>query len=251
MNSTDNIPLTEPYAANAEYAYDDMAQYKANAPQNFSRGFEPYETLPATWFNTLMRQTTLTLQATKAAVDQLFAEMNSLMVAGDQTPDATKVNQILLAIQKVTELNIATASILGGVKSSSDDWKVSVGVDGKMTVNTTLATAANAGLVKSQTTGTDANKTYNVEVNNDGTMKVCVPWPTYQLKLEGTELSIVSDGSGSATVILPSNAHAVSATYLRPANSTSQRVTADSLGNLTAHTLTLKTGSEFDDGLGD
>lgn len=42
--------------------------------------------------------------------------------------------------------------------------------------------------------------------------------------------------------------HALSATYLRPANSTSTRVTADEYGNLTAHEQILKTAAEFDDG---
>ena len=44
--------------------------------------------------------------------------------------------------------------------------------------NTTydIATATTAGLVKSSTTGTTANRDYNVEVKTDGTMKVNVPW---------------------------------------------------------------------------
>lgn len=45
--------------------------------------------------------------------------------------------------------------------------------------------------------------------------------------------------------------HALSATYLRPAGSTSTRVTADEYGNLTAHEQVLKTATEFGDGLGD
>ena len=38
-----------------------------------------------------------------------------------------------------------------------------------------IATSAVAGLVKSNTTGTTADRDYNVQVNNDGTMKVNVP----------------------------------------------------------------------------
>ena len=40
----------------------------------------------------------------------------------------------------------------------------------------TQATSIKLGLVKSSTTGTAANRDYNVQVNSDGTMKVNVPW---------------------------------------------------------------------------
>ena len=39
-----------------------------------------------------------------------------------------------------------------------------------------IATATVLGGVKSKATGTTANRNYNVEVNSDGTMKVNVPW---------------------------------------------------------------------------
>lgn len=39
-----------------------------------------------------------------------------------------------------------------------------------------IATADKLGGVKSSTTGTTANRDYNVEVKTDGTMKVNVPW---------------------------------------------------------------------------
>jgi len=42
----------------------------------------------------------------------------------------------------------------------------------------TIPTASSSalGVVKSSTTGTATGRDYNVEVNNDGTMKVNVPW---------------------------------------------------------------------------
>ncbi|MGM9968910.1 MAG: hypothetical protein ACI35S_00770 [Anaeroplasma sp.] len=39
-----------------------------------------------------------------------------------------------------------------------------------------VASSSDLGLVKSVSTGTTANRDYNVEVNSDGTMKVNVPW---------------------------------------------------------------------------
>ena len=46
-----------------------------------------------------------------------------------------------------------------------------------------IATTSTAGIVKSTTTGTVAGRDYDVEVKNDGTMKVNVPWTdtTYQM----------------------------------------------------------------------
>ena len=64
--------------------------------------------------------------------------------------------------------------------------------------------------------------------------------PTYGLKLVGNELSIVTDGSGSASITLPSSSHAVSATYLRPEGASNTGVFADANNNLFAHTVTLE-----------
>jgi len=46
--------------------------------------------------------------------------------------------------------------------------------------NIPIATSSALGVVKSQTTGTTADRNYNVEVNADGTMKVNVPWTDTQ-----------------------------------------------------------------------
>ena len=46
------------------------------------------------------------------------------------------------------------------------------------------ATASEIGGVKSSTTGTAANRDYNVQVNSDGTMKVNVPWTDTHLNLD-------------------------------------------------------------------
>ena len=59
-----------------------------------------------------------------------------------------------------------------------------------LVISSDIATSSNAGLVKSTTTGTTANRDYMVEVNPDVTMKVNVPWTdnntTYSIATSST-----------------------------------------------------------------
>ena len=59
-----------------------------------------------------------------------------------------------------------------------------------LVISSDIATSSTAGLVKSTTTGTTANRDYMVEVNRDGTMKVNVPWTdnntTYSIATSST-----------------------------------------------------------------
>ena len=59
-----------------------------------------------------------------------------------------------------------------------------------LVISSDIATSSTAGLVKSSTTGTTANRNYMVEVNPDGTMKVNVPWTdnntTYSIATSST-----------------------------------------------------------------
>ena len=181
-------------------------QEGTRAGENLKRGYEPLETFPAKWHNTVMNRFSIALQQAKVALDSLYDEMNSILRAAQIEPSAGQVNQILLAIQKLTELHIASATTLGGVLSNpSEAWGVEVDQStGKMTTKTQLATAQDAGLVKSSATGVDPNRTYNVEVKQDGTMKVCVPWtdtptPTPTLSYNSLVLSL-----GSQSVKIPS-----------------------------------------------
>lgn len=83
------------------------------------------------------------------------------------------------------------------------------------------ASSSTLGLVKSSTTGTAANRDYKVQVNDDGTMKVNVPWTdnntTYSA---GTGLSL----SGTT--------FSVKTGYTTNANNRNYKVAADSNGNL-------------------
>lgn len=205
MKPSTGIQNTELYAREAATGIDTWETYN---PTNLERGFEPLETFPAKWFNSLMYQITNTLIQIKRAADNMHDELVSAITGMGIELDASATNQLFRAIQKAAELKIATATVLGGVKasaeawkvnvdangimsvnqaaatadsygsvkSSGDSWKVSVASDGTMSVNQAAATTSAYGSVKSKTTGTTANRDYDVEVKSDGTMKVNVPW---------------------------------------------------------------------------
>ena len=59
-----------------------------------------------------------------------------------------------------------------------------------------IATSSSAGFVKSSTTGTTANRDYNVQVNADGTMKVNVPWTDVGGDGGGITCTLIFEGAG-------------------------------------------------------
>lgn len=108
----------------------------------------------------------------------------------------------------------------------------------------TTATSTTAGLVKSATTGTKADRDYNVQVNEDGTMKVNVPWEntndSWGLSFENGKLSIVRNGGSSEVTIPTSAVRATYARYLVPDDtSTSTKVNVSPDGQLNCDALGL------------
>ena len=83
------------------------------------------------------------------------------------------------------------------------------------------ATASEIGGVKSSKTGTAANRDYKVQVNDDGTMKVNVPWTDNN--------TTYSAGTGLS---LSETTFSVKTGYTTDANNRNYKVAADSNGNL-------------------
>ena len=84
--------------------------------------------------------------------------------------------------------NIFTWPTTGGILALTDDLP-------------TQATSTKLGLVKSSTTGTAANRDYNVEVNSDGTMKVNVPWTDTDTNTHNSHAIISGTKSDNSTQI--------------------------------------------------
>lgn len=148
VNET-KIQATPPYAASSalgNYSWDELQEFAA---ENMHRGYEPYETYPAKWHNSVLHQLTVTLEQIKVYCDSIQAELANVLAAAGKEPDPQVTNQLAQSIAKLAELPIATASVLGGVLSTAEDWGVRVdGTTGVMSVNTKDATTAQKGIVQ-------------------------------------------------------------------------------------------------------
>lgn len=137
------------YAAESDYVHKTFADYISAAAENYSKGFEPLQTLPASWYNSLLYLLTEQAQATYALCSSIYEELKSVLIAGDVEPSVAYTNQLLTAIETITKLNIATGSVLGGIKSSADNWKISVDPTTAIaSVNTVDATTSAKGIVQ-------------------------------------------------------------------------------------------------------
>ena len=167
MKDESGMMQTPPYAAQQTTyifpgtTWEGYEQEGTRAGENLKRGYEPLETFPAKWHNTVMNRFSIALQQAKVALDGLYDEMNSILSAAQIQPSAGQINQLLLAIQKLTELHIASATTLGGVLSNpSEAWGVEVDQStGKMKTKTVDATTAQKGIVQlAEGLGQDTDK---------------------------------------------------------------------------------------------
>ena len=97
-----------------------------------------------------------------------------------------------------------------------------------LVISSDIATLSTAGLVKSTTTGTTANRDYMVEVNPDGTMKVNVPWTdnntTYSIATSSTPGLVKLGNDEVQTIAANGVTKTASRTYAIQKNSNNQLV---------------------------
>ena len=150
MTPTNNLKaFPKLYASESDYVHKTFEDYLSAAEENYDKGFEPLQTLPASWYNSLLYLLTEQAQATKVLCDSIFAELQSVLTAGGVEPSASYTNQLLTAIETITKLNTATASILGGIKSSAENWKIAVDPTTSIaSVNTVDASTSTKGIVQ-------------------------------------------------------------------------------------------------------
>ena len=108
-------------------------------------------------------------------------------------------------------------------------YKTRSGEDPKnLVISSDIATSSTAGLVKSSTTGTTANRDYMVEVNPDGTMKVNVPWTdnntTYSIATSSTPGLVKLGNDEVQTIAANGVTKTASRTYAIQKNSNNQLV---------------------------
>ena len=150
MTPTNNLKaFPKLYASESDYVHKTFEDYLSAAEENYDKGFEPLQTLPASWYNSLLYLLTEQAQATKVLCDSIFAELQSVLTAGGIEPSASYTNQLLTAIETITKLNTATASVLGGIKSSAENWKIAVDPTTSIaSVNTVDASTSAKGIVQ-------------------------------------------------------------------------------------------------------
>ena len=158
----------------------------------------------------------------KAGLDALWTKIKETFVArtiqkSSDSNDATRIthNGDIVSLSRGTMMYSATTgkkvyTPQTDIFIKGDDiiftanhrpmYKTGSGEDPKnLIISSDIATSSTAGLVKSTTTGTTANRDYYVEVDSNGIMKVNVPWTdnntTYSIATSSTPglVKLVSD----------------------------------------------------------
>lgn len=119
MTPTNDLKSFNTYAAQSRYAYENMQEYEEQAPVNFERGFEPLESLPATWYNTVIKELTKQAQAIKALGDSMYAELSNVITAAGYELSAADLTQLKTSLDKLYA-TYATTSSAGPVKLAAD-----------------------------------------------------------------------------------------------------------------------------------
>ena len=242
IDTSELDPFTVPYADSQSDKYDELADYASATITNFSDGFQPYQTFPAKWYNSLIYILTKHAHDTVELVKTMYEELKNAITAVEPLDD-TKHSQLLTAIQSLSAIQIATASVLGGIKSSSSNWDVSVNAStGVASVNTVDASTSAKGIVQlyDGVDSTDTTKAATAAAvkrayeNAGGISSVAL---TTNASGEYIITITMADGVTqiSSTPVAISATNAIHATYL----GSGINVTADSSGNITGHTLTL------------
>lgn len=93
MVPTQTLENFPPFGDNATKVQPDNAKYAA--------GFQPSDVYPAEWVNWVWGKSSNGVTKLNAGVDMMEREINNVLAGADKTPDATKDNQLLQAIQKL------------------------------------------------------------------------------------------------------------------------------------------------------
>lgn len=151
--------------------------------------------------------------ADKSKLDGLNEDpIQSFTVKSMGSGISSKTYELAINTDHTADLTIDTATVLeAGLLSSNDKAKLDGIAPNANAYVLPTATASVLGGVKSSTTGTTAGKDYLVQVNSNGTMKVNVPWVDTKYTLPaasastlggikvGAGLAVTAEGVLSAT----------------------------------------------------